>query len=468
MPPSNADTGSSKQIKTSNKMDTMNDLFDIRILTSAEGVPFEVENEGTIYVVGDPSSLSDKISAIEDAVIGGMDSYNSCNSYRISIVRQRDNFKEDFGWNIICPIEDPASSTRLYIIASSADKNIEMAVPAVINEADGQMRRFMEEALIKAAIKDPDGFRSAVDRAIGDPGDDGGGVSAPDKGEPYDGCDVCCDRLTERDILDMCVVYSIMPMPSHCEAAVGQSRHSRVNHRRGMVSAKDRKAAFTNLPERISEAYMKDNAMYAEIVDDTFATYSADELRALIRELGKKYKNLYRNAYDTTLQSVTKYELVLHPWSERYSREFRKRNNYRYYLYLKDSKGRERPVIFKHNPSFCIYVMYMVDRYNRKEDVTDLSIKTMEKEFRTVYKAIMDETDKKIGELFGGMCHRKSKNGNSREGRYGEYIKDIHQTFEDLMGNINSIPFKVGFGRYLQVPPEKMALPENLAKLRII
>lgn len=452
----------------------MNDLFDIRILTSIEGTPFEPDKDGAIYVVGNRSALSDRISNIRNTVIGGMDKSNSYNFYRICVKEQPESFNDLFGWNIICPIEDPASGTKLYIIASYNDDDLEMVVSAIINEAETQMRKFLEEALVKAAIKDPEGFKSAVDKVIIDSNDDGGGVGNG-HGSPFGvsigavfsaplslglGLDM------DMDIEDACSVEG--DESSYREAAIGLPKKSSGRQELHKVSAKDRKIAFSNLPERISEAYMKDNVMYAEIVDETFASYSADEMRALLRELCKKHKNLYRSAYDTSLQGVTKYELVLHPWSIKYSKEFKKRTNYRYYLYLKDSKGNERPIIFKHNPSFCIYVMYMVDRFNRKENVTDLSIRTMEKEFSTVYKTIMNESDEKILDLFRGMSSRTTKTGSLRDGRYGEYIKDIHQTFEGMMDNVNSMPFKVGFGRYLQVPPEKMTIPQNLAKLKIV
>ncbi len=448
----------------------MNDLFDIRILTAIEGIPFASDKEGTIYVVGNRSYLSDKVRLIRATVIGGMDKSNTYNFYEISVVDQSDDFVKDFGWNIICPIEDPASGTKLYIIATYNDEDLDMAVSAVVNEAETQMRKFLEEALVKAAINDPQGFKSAVNKVIVDSNDDGGGVGNGHESPLGMGAvfsvPLSLGMGLDMDLDDSCSVEG--DDSSYHEAAVGLPKKSASRQGLYKVSAKDRKAAFTNLPERISDAYMKDNVVYAEIVDETFASYSADEMRALLRELSKKHKNLYRSAYDTTLQGVTKYELVLHPWSVKYSKEFKKRNNYHYYLYLKDSKGNEKPIIFKHNPSFCIYVMYMVDRYNRKEDVTDLSIKTMEKEFSTIYKIIMNETDDKIKELFKGMSYRTTKNGGFRDGRYGEYIKDIHQTFEELMDNINSIPFKVGFGRYLQVPPEKMSIPQNLAKLKIV
>ncbi len=437
----------------------MNELFDIRIRTNIEGVPFDMESDGMIHVVGNDPDLPKKLDDIGGSFIWGLDRSNIYNDYVIKAEQQPEDFKEEFGWNIICPIEDIASGTRLYITALyENNEDMDMAVSAVINEAETESRKFIEEGLLKVAIKDPEGFKKAVKEVLEDEDDSDdfvyfpnigvGLYDYPDNDQSDSECSICYDH----------------------EAAIGRTASSAPlgNIGMGKVTARDRNTAFSNLPERLSEAFMKDNAAYAAIVDDTFASYSADEMRALLRELGKRYRNLYKNAYDTSLQGVTKYELIFHPWDIKYSKTIKKRSNYRYYLFLKDTKGNETPILFKHNPSYCIYVMYMVDRYHRKEEVTDLSIKTMGDKFKKVYQTLIYEEDKKIEDLFKGMISRTTKNGNLREGRYGEYIKDIHNTLESMMDEVHSIPFKVGFGRYLQVPPEKISLPQNLANIEII
>ena len=434
----------------------MNELFDIRIQANIEGIPFDTQPDVTIHVVGNSPDLQQKLNMIEMEIIGGIDGSNAYNSYFLHAEQQPEDFKEEFGWNIICRIEDIASGSRLYITALyDKEEDLDMAISAVINEAETETRKLIEEGLIKVAIKDPEGFKEAVDDVFGDYDDygyyDEFGI-LPSPGFDSFG-DVCANDEGG----------------SYYEAAIGYPSQSSIgNKAQGKITAKDRTTAFSNLPERLSEAFMKDNAAYAAIVDDTFASYSAEEMRALLRELSKRYRNLYKNAYDTSLQGVTKYELVLHPWDTKYSRTIKKKSNYHYYLFLKDLKGNERPILFKHNPSYCIYVMYMVDRYHRKEEVTDLSIKTMKDKFKTIYKTLIYEDDEKIEDLFKGMVSRTTKSGNLREGRYGEYIKDIHNTLESMMDEVNSIPFKVGFGRYLQVPPEKITLPQNLAKIEIV
>lgn len=450
----------------------MNDLFDIRILTSSEEIPFSIDNEGIVYIVGDRDSLSDKVGVIQNTIISALDPSTSCLSYRVEIAEQSHEFVDKWGWNLICRIKDPGSEKDLYIVGSFGEDDLEYAVSAVINEAENQMHKFVEEALVIAALGNPEEFKTVVDKIIIDSNADDTPTS---RGHGTHLGKVVGSVFSESlgAILGLeCAINSdgnsLDNKEGTHEAALGIQKNDKEKSHFIKVSAKDRKDAFRNLPDKLTEVFLKDNRKTAAIVDETLSNLSAEECRALIKELSKKHRNLLRGVYDTTLQGVTRYGLVLHPWDIKHSKDFKKRYNYRYFLYLRDSKGNESPILFKHNPSYCIYVMYMLDRYNRNENVTDISIKSMEKEFISVYKTIINESDEKIRDLFNGMISRTSSNGNVREGRYGEYIKDIHTTLESMMDNVNSIPFKVGFGRYLQVPPEKMTIPNSLAKLKMV
>lgn len=436
------------------------------MLPAIEALPFEVKASGSVYIVVDRSDVDGQIRAIRDQIFDCIEESSSCLRYRPYFVNRTDDFKEKYGWNLLCPIRDPVTSAMLYIVGTYHDADdFVFAVSSLIDEAETQMRRFWEEVLIIAAAGDPLAFRKAVDKVFADSDEDEDGhtfrpFSSGSLAFCNDPESVASMDIDEDEDFDFSIPEGREYTP-YRKAAVGAAPSAK---RRNKVTAKDRKATFSNLPDRVSETFLKENARAAAIVNDTLENLSAEEIRNLLLELSKKHRNLLRGVYDTTLQGISKYKLILQPWSEKYSR--RMKQKYHYCLLIKDVRGEETPVIFKHNPSFCIYVMYMLDRFNRKEDVTDLPIKNMEKEFCAVYRKIMDETDEKIAELFKGICSRTTKNGSLREGRYSEYIKDIHATFEDLMDNVNSIPFKVGFGRYLQVPPDKMTIPKELTELK--
>lgn len=449
----------------------MNELFDIRLLTTAEDLPIAATQIGDIYIVGDRSSLSDKIKEVNNTVVKGLDKTNTFLSYQLRVIDRADKFPEQYGWNILCPIEDPASGTKLYIIASAQVSDLDMAVSAVINEAETQMRKFVEEALVLTAVNDPEEFKSIVHKVIIDSTDTGDGGVGNGHGSPFGvglpgvgaifsvglGMDFDMDmseNICELDNDGADIHEAAVGLPKQASCPSGAPRK---------VSAMQRKQAFHNLPDRISATFMKGDSLDAKIVSETFTNMTAEEQLAIIFEYAKTHRNVLQELHAISMKGAFKYELILRPWKD-YKVKYKSRMG----LFIKDSKGKEIQVRFKHNPSFCIYVMHMLDRLSRKDEVTDLTLKNMGKEFHDVYKIILDEEDEKIDELFNKMNEREGKNNNVRAGRYSDYIKDIHHTFETLMGDVNSIPFKVGLGRYLQVPPSKISMPENLTNLKMV
>lgn len=369
----------------------------------------------------------------------------------------------------------------------------------VAKDNESLKRQFLEEALIRAGAGDPDIFRNAVDNVfvvsddsevvenkkdkiwhflrfllIGGGGGGGLGMFGMAAPSPFLSIYELIHNLkckTEEDGSSIVEQDEDSDRPEGINVSNSTSKNKfKDEDVRHIVTDKARKEAFMSLPDKISNAFVTNNQECSRIVRETLDSYSPEEMVAVVLELSKKHRNLLYSTFATSLQGAERYELVLTGWSMKCSKDFKnkKRDNCRYYLYLRDSKGVESPVVFKHMPSLCIYVMYMLDRYQRKENVSAISILKMEKEFMMIYKHLMDETDENIKDIFKNMSSREGRNGAKRAGRYGEYIKDIQNTFETLLGVVDSIPFKVGLRRYLELPPEKMTIPKELAKLKIL
>lgn len=138
-------------------------------------------------------------------------------------------------------------------------------------------------------------------------------------------------------------------------------------------------------------------------------------------------------------------------------------------MYLKDAKGREIPLIFKNAPAYCIYVMHVIDRYRSKENTRVLDLRKHREEFIMVYETLFDEDRAKIEHYYDELESRVGgSNGKKmRNGRYSDYIRDIHQTLESKLGTINSMPFKIGANQFLSLLPSKIQIPDALANLKI-
>lgn len=442
----------------------MDDFIDIRILSEMNSPELDLGLPGTITVITNNSQTQDALSNIED-VLSGIDKSEKYLQYRMNIISTDKLTDRNDDWNLICPIQDPISKSSLFVACLADLEDLDLAVYAVINESEAMMRRMVEDALITVAYKDPMGFKESVTSAIEDDSDNLFPTSetalykasevlpSPESSDESTSCSAFSDDNEDKGIDDF----------YYHEAAVGAEKYTQ-NPRLHQISHGDRQRAFNNIPDRISNSFFKDNPEDAFIVSQTFANMTPEEQLAIIYAYAKTHRNALRDLHKISLSGGFKYELILKAWEPKYNRVFK--NKYQYCLFIKDRRGRETPVLFKHNPSFCIYAMYMIDRYKRKDNVTDLEIKKMRKAFTSTYKILIDEDEEKINSLFTNMNLREI-NGKLREGRYAEYIKDIHQTFENILDDVNVIPFKVGFGRYLQVPPEKLTIPKKLTDLLI-
>lgn len=447
-------------------------IFDLRTQSIID-IDLPENSYGNIFIMGDRSALSDKIAELRSGVIDNLDRSATFYSYKLRVLEISNN-----DHNIICPAQDPASQRVFYVTAKSDSDELDLAVASVINEVESQMRKFADEAIIVAAMEDPELFRSVVDKVIVE---GHGDYNSKDSISPFGmlpmgavagaalGMALGIDDFDfDIDSCESAAIESEADMdgvkPDMHEAALGIVKGSQ-KPKLSAISAKQKKEAFNKLPGRLNKAFEQQNPMDYEIVRHTMGTYSATEVYAILMELARTKPHLLRDFHSTAINSASRYEIHVRPWKSAYRNDFKDR--YLYCIYLKNAKGKECAVTFKNYPAYCIYMMYIIDRVQRGDEVTELALKNLRTEFCMLYKTILSETDKNINGFYDGMEYRKiAETGKVRKGRYDDYIKDIHETLERLVGDIDSIPLKVGHGRYLGVMPERIFIDEKLAKFK--
>lgn len=447
-------------------------IFDIRIQSTIE-IHLPENPFGNIFILGHRSALSDKIAELQTSVIKNLDSSAVFYPYRL---RLHESGNEDY--NIVCPIKKPVSERGFYVVAKCEYDELDLAVSAVINEAEGQMRKFAEEAIVVAAMQDPDLFMSVVNKVIVEGyGDDNskdgiypfgilpmGAVAGAALGMAL-GIDSFDDNPDFCELTDVGIDADMIGgSPSKHEAALGIVKGAQ-KPKFGTISAKLKKQAFSNLPKRLTVTFEKQNSQDYEIAKQTMAMFTPKENMAILEQMYRENPEIFQKYYATALSASSRYEIHVRPWKSSYRSDFKDR--YLYCIYLKNAKGKECPVTFKNYPAYCIYMMYIIDRVQRGDEVTDLIMKNLRKEFCQLYKTILSETDSNINNFFDGMDYRKvEESGKMRKGRYDDYIKDIHNTLEKLVGEFDSIPLKVGHGRYLGVMPDRIFIDEKLTKFK--
>lgn len=448
-------------------------IFDVHLQSDVD-IVLPDDTFGNIFILGNRSALADKISDIRSTIIDNLDTSATFYHYKLKVMEE---VSDDY--NIICPIKGPVGDRVFYVVGQADVDELDFAIPAVINEAETNLRKFSEEALIMVAMEEPEIFKSVVDRVIVDGyGDDNsgdgispfglipmGGIAGAALGlslglDDFDfDLDECQSSAIESD------ADFVQPDSDLKEAALGIVKGGSIKRKIGVISDRQRKEAFSNLPRKITNAFEKQDPESYEIAQQSIALWTASEQNALLTEMAKDIPWLFQKMQMKAMSAASRYEIHVRPWKSTFRNDFKDR--YLYCIYLKNAKGKETALSFKNYPSYCIYMMYIIDRAQRGDDVTDLSLKGLRTEFCQLYKTIISETDENIKKFYDGLEYRKIDGGDKkRKGRFDDYIKDIHETLENLIGAIDSIPFKVGHGRYLNVLPERIHIDEKLTKFK--
>lgn len=458
-----------------------NELFNIQSTYSPD-LLLPSESEGTIFMLGSRPALADFVTAVNKMVAESMDRSSTFYDYKIRIIEKTENEIEALGYNMICPVTNPLYNQTEFVTATSDSDSILLAVSTLINEAEKVLKDAYREALLLDAFIYPDDFNKAIDKIIVTPrpydtngvsrnilgsstlGILGGLVAGPvggalgilpddldfDMAESFDG-DNQIGGISEQDALH--------------SAALG-SKSSNEHYLRNL-SAKDRKELFLKIPEKITASFEKQHPDTTRFVDEVTDNMSPAEMRAFIKEFCAQQKGAAQKiAYQIT-GGASKYELIIKPRGDKQTKFYR--DKLWYIMYLKDAKGREIPLIFKNAPAYCIYVMHVIDRYRSKENTRVLDLRKHREEFIMVYETLFDEDRAKIEHYYDELESRVGgSNGKKmRNGRYSDYIRDIHQTLESKLGTINSMPFKIGANQFLSLLPSKIQIPDALANLKI-
>lgn len=416
-------------------MDSMN-LFDIQTTWEVD-IQLPQHKEGTVYILGNPEELAETARAINESVLSGMDRSMSFHEYRVRVLDSPDADTRSLDYNIICPVFNPLSGRMEFITAYSEIDELPLAVSDVVNEAQRVLKEWLQEAVVIDAVSDPEGFVRTMTEVL---------YASEHEPQAFKG-----------------IVHAARPEGKRSAALEGSSAGS---PRLRNLSAKERKALFTKIPAKLNESFKKQSPEAAMMVNELMESFTPEEAKAFIQRFFEKYAHAAQDALYSMIGGESKYELVIKP------REYATMGIYKdkaqYLLYLRDAKGNEIPVVFKNAPSFCIYVMHVIDRYRSKGNTKVLDLRELRDGFCLIYTAVFDESKDKILHIYDELESRVTGQGDAekkRRGRYPEYIKDIQTTFKDLLGVENSMPFKVDNNNFLSLNPSNIHIPADLAGL---
>lgn len=448
-------------------MDTF-DLFDIRTVSR---LPFELPDTqpGTIFLLGDSAGLAETASQVETQVLSGMDKSMTSLRYTTRIADIPVDATDTGGCNIACVIHNPLTGRREFVTAYAEQGMMPLAVSELVNQAETVLKERQAEALIVNALYDPQAFRDAVDMAITPNGlwEEGLGKVWAIGGFAPGAAGGFSKSLLRRDWL-------------------GADKENEKKLRN--LSARERKEMFRNLPVKVTASFEKRDPDTSMFIKEVIDNMTPAEKTAILESLLTRHNHAVQDVIMAMVGGASRYELVVRPRDPAPVRIYK--DKVRYIAYIRDEHGHEEPLVFKHAPSYCLYLLHAIDRCRRRDDIRVLDLSQNREAFCKLYSTLFDtakegqrkkdeqdkekkdkqdeDEQKNVERIYDEIKSRViTKDGVQKErpGRYDEYIKDIHLTLESMLGVENSIPFKIGDDRFLALSPSKIKLPPELTEM---
>lgn len=413
------------------------DFFNIHRL-GTEDIPLELLKPGLVSILGDPNILGSYAGKVYNDILHGIDIKTTYIHYDLQLSSNYSGLSDYLEANVICPLPNPITGYTELIVASADPKDLGLAVVAVMNEVENSTRRYYEQVLALFSLGASAELRDIVNGWFY-----GITPTVPNGNISFNGR----KSTTGKD------------SKSFSEETANSGKK---------ITERQIKEVYDNLPDRYSELYAKRNPEAAAILRFSLGLMDpSNNMVHLLLEAAKVDRNLLKKLHDTKIRIASQYSIKVKKWSKDQENNFN--DFYRYCLYVVDSKGNEKPIKFHNRPSYCIYLMYILDRYNKCDLVSDLSYKDNQSEFKKLYSEIMLEDSEQIDSFCDTMLRRKNpETGLFRKGRYDDYIKDISDTFDDLVGSPDSMVFKVGHGQFLQITPSRIEIDVNLPKYTFV
>ena len=408
-------------------------IFNIRIISS-EDIPSPLQKSGLVTILGSSEELKSYAHKVYNDILQGIDIKSTFYQYDLRVNGDYDGLDKYLDCNIIAPIPNLISGETEMIIATAQPEDIGLASVAIMNEIENRTRNAMESTIALFALGAPDVYRFAVEALF--------------------------QRVRSSNNYSSKISFRGRSF-SKADSMLGYIPTQSDNNYFRKISDKDIREVYDNLPDRYSDLYEKRNPDAAQVVRYSLGIIDQHSLVALLVEAAKTDRRLLQKLQNAKRKMASKFGIRVKQWSSDQKENFK--DQYRFCLYLTDEKGNEKPIKFDNHPSYCIFMMYVLDRFYRGLEATSLSFKENKDEFKRLYRSIFNEENEQIDSFCEEMIHRPTKvEGVVRKGRLDEYIKDINDTMDKLVGCPDSISLKVGHGQFLEIPQQKIEIDKNL------
>lgn len=468
-----------------------NSILDIKVTDSPLQRPFSVQ-PATIYIEGLPPYLAPVVSAMNRRFGQDADSRGQLPVYRVVSLNANYNGVSDM--RLTAMVENPFTLEPLWLEADTDLLEFTRAIDSVIAEADRLMHDFYTDRMVDAVFDNPDGFLEVVSKMFAsartrlhDLGAKDVSQSGEWVGPTLQSSERCLNFIvspssdkTDDEDFDIAPgaipadYDGALPCPTQAPGIEGPEEKLTRSAKRKKSSEKDKLSASKNLsarerhdlildiPKNISKGYLENNRKSHAMVKELFSTFTPEEVFEIVSRM-----NLLSKVASGLMDNSCNYDIVVRPVRKGDPSRFRGKLGYN--LYLRDSKGREHVVEFKYTAAHCMYMLHVLNRKQHGGDTIDLDLPKFEKEFRKLYEFLFSSDAATADHNFRSTSKETYEDidGKKKNGRFKEYIQDIHTGLCKIAGDGDSVPLKIAEGRPLALAPDQIHVSEDFNIFKI-
>lgn len=361
------------------------------------------------------------------------------------------------GANLILPIYTPNVTDKLYIVAKSEESLLDMYIPSMILQAENLTKKAIEEALINLAVQESVScsklfsgvyLNNFTDNAnedfIGKLVGSLGGLTMA--------------MAPSRDL------YEVIPP----DTSYKDSREiiNRFVENCKLINRTEKKSKISEAQERkLKIAQSEVNYVFNLFTPNVYSRFALQMMKKNDIELA--FDNcINRDKIAANSKIEISVELVKQDVEVKYDPKVIKKlkTNGKFRVYLSNGE-RTVQVKFSRTTSCIVYVMYLLDKKQRGDDVDTLKITNNQELFCNLYAQVYNGNDGK--EAFATLATRFDS-GKVKRSRLTDCYSDIRKALEESVSEFeeSSLPFYIpNEYSHITVLSNKISVPEAFEKL---
>jgi|GEM_PF-5950124 len=338
------------------------------------------------------------------------------------------------GVNIILPISTPNIAEKQYIVAKSEATLLDMYIPSMVMQAENQTKKAIEDALINLAIQESESCSKLF-------GDIYLNNLSSEEDETIGGL-LCSMGDFAMAMAPTRGLYEAIPT----DTSYKKSREimSRFVENCKLINKTENKSKLSKSQvEKLQKAQSEVNYVFNLFTPNVYSRFALQMMRK--NDIALAFDNcINRDKIAANSKIVVSVEYAKPEIDAKLDPKIVKKlkTNGKFRVYLSDGEDTVQ-VKFGRTVSCIIYIMYLLDRKQRGDEIDTLKIADNKELFCKLYRQVYSATDETIKEKFNSLATRFD--GKVKRARLTDCYSDIRKALDESVSEFgeSALPFYI-------------------------